>query len=576
MVMFNVINLKNNKMKNQLTLLLFFLSCSFMLGQVQTTDAYSYEIGKPYETIKGGAHYLVHNGEMIALKFDWKKFYIQKFDINGLKEISRKEYKNSEILPKNFVMEQLLQVGGKCYYFYSSWSGKKTKKERLYYLTINLDTGAIEDDAVQSVEVDGKLAGSPLGMIPFKSRTSIGRGIKFDLLTSVDSTKILAQYRKRPKVKSDVNSYDIIGFQVFDNAMNAIWSNEFKMPYTERKMDALDYAVDSGGNVYMLVKVYEDDTADDKKKKSDKTANYHIEVFRITQGDSEIQKIELDLEGKFISKLSIFETVGEHMFCAGYYNNGELSKNGFLQGKKFKADIADGIIVFKLNKENGKLVNTVYHEIPVEVLNKYVSDRDQEENKKEDKEEDAAFFANLQLKDVIHFKDGSLVLSGEQYYEIRMERKESAYYVYHYRDILITKINPDGTLAWMDKIPKKQRGLRGKGGMSYTHLTSNGKHYLFFLDNVKNMNLPLNEFPHLHVDGQGGYLTVYAVDDVTGEVTKGSIFDLRNLKGKVEVPALEMSLVIKITEDSFIVEVDTKNKKNALIKVQVNTEYMAN
>jgi hypothetical protein len=47
---------------------------------------------------------------------------------------------------------------------------------------------------------------------------------------------------------------------------------EFRMPYTEAIMDNSDYSVDSRGNAYMLVKVYDSDARKEKDKETGKPA----------------------------------------------------------------------------------------------------------------------------------------------------------------------------------------------------------------------------------------------------------------------------------------------------------------
>ena len=112
---------------------------------------------------------------------------------------------------------------------------------------------------------------------------------KFDFITSYDESKLMVQYRKKPEVKRDTKSYDIIGVNVYDFTLNPVWSNEYKMPYTERRMNLLDFAVDSEGHGYMLSKVFHDDSNKDKKKKKDKDANYHMELFRLLDGSDNIE-----------------------------------------------------------------------------------------------------------------------------------------------------------------------------------------------------------------------------------------------------------------------------------------------
>ena len=108
-----------------------------------------------------------------------------------------------------------------------------------------------------------------------------------------------------------------------------------------------------------------------------------------------------------------------------------------------------------------------------------------------------------------------------------------------------------------------------QGGMSYSYFHTNGNHYLIYLDNVKNINLPLDKIPALHIDGMGGYLTAYKVNDATGDVSKGSILDTRKVKAKLAVHQFSNNRVIKTAEDEFIVEVYKKKKEDVLIKVKI-------
>ncbi|MCX7551480.1 hypothetical protein [Xanthomarina sp. F2636L] len=554
-------------MKKNYLFLLFLIAFSFnSYSQITASEDYSYEVSEPYEVIDGYKKYFVHQDKMVSIKMRKKSIYIQQFDTKSLKELIRKEYDEKDILPDNYHPEGMKQLQNKIYFFYSSWSGRKTQRERLYYLTIDVNTAKIIGEPVQVADVEGKLAGSFLTLvsvmgIPFSMATVD----KFDILTSEDSTKILIQYRKKPEVKRDTKSHDIIGVNVYNSDMTPIWNKEFKMPYTERRMDLLDFAVDNEGRGYILSKVFKDDSNEDKKKKRDEQANYHIELFRLLQGQSDIAKTKIELDGIFINGISLFESKNNQLFCASYYNKG-LLKGNFIS-KKHNKSSADGIVIFKLSKE-GEVLKTYTQEIPLEVINMYISDRAKEKNK--DKEEEGeAELQNMVLRDLIIHNDGSLTMVGEQYFMVEHRTQKSVYYTYHYYNILITKINPDGTLAWMNKIPKKQIGKKGIGGMSYTYLSTSSYHYLLFLDNVKNMELPKNEFPHKHSDGKGGYFTSYKINDVSGEVTKGSVFDTRNLTEDFNAHQFSTNRVIKISDSAFIVEVYKKKKEDVLVKISV-------
>tara|TARA_R110002049_G_scaffold73966_2_gene191063 strand:- start:2442 stop:4115 length:1674 start_codon:yes stop_codon:yes gene_type:complete len=552
--------------------LLFFACVVFFASNAQNelSPDYNFSISKPYKVIDGTKEYFHNDNNIIAIKADKKYLYIQKFNGETLNEVSRTEYKLKDVFPGNFVKERIVQLQDRCYFFYSSWSGKKTKHERLYYREIDLNTGKLVGENIKLIDVAGKLAGSPTYTMSF-GFGSYGVVDKFDFLVSNDESKLLINYRKKPEVKRDTKSHDIFGVNVFDLKLSEIWSNEYEMPYTERRMNVLDFAVDSNGKGFMLAKVFHDDSNENKKKKKDKEANYHIELFRFLKGDNSIQKTKIELDEKFINGIALFES-NNSIVCSGFYNKGKDEKSGFFS-KNSKGKNADGLFVFKISND-GELIDKISHEIPVDILNQYVSDKTKNRNEKEDKEDEAEF-KSIKLKDVVIYDDGSIILIGEQNYVIThtftsMNGGTRTTFTYYYNDMLISKIDPEGNLVWMKKLPKRQRGKQGLGGMSYSYFNTNGSHYLIFLDNVKNIDLPLNKIPALHSDGAGGYLTAYKINDSTGEINKDNIFDTRNVTKKLDVHQFSTNRVIKTAEDEFVIEFYKKKKEDVLIKVKIN------
>lgn len=562
-------------MKKIYGLLLLCLFTFELSAQKSLSPDYDYEISEPYKVYDAAKKFYFSDGNQILTVKPWKKYLvIQKFDVENLKILSEEKY---EDLPDNYVVEGMIQLQDKYYFFYSSWSGRKTKHERLYYREINFETGKFVGDPIKLIDVSGKLAGSPMSTYTATSTLmsgsfSFGAGVvdKFDFLTSKDDSKVLVQYRKKPKVKRDTKSHDIIGVNVFDKELNSIWKKEYRMPYTERRMDVLDFAVDSEAKGYMLVKVFHDDSNKDKKKRKDKNANYHMELFRLMDGSKEIEKTKITLEEKFINGISLFESVDGYMICAGFYTNGLNNK----------LHNSDGLFTCKITMD-GELTDKRSYEIPVEVLNQYVSNRTKKKNNKKDKKGKAEF-TDLKLQNLVINSDGSLVLIGEQKYVVRhTTSKGRVYYTFHYNDMLLSRINASGELSWMKKLPKRQSGAPKmgqvydtsktyQGGMSYSYFFTNGNHYLVFLDNVKNADLPLNKVPAKHSDGHGGYITVYKVNDDSGEVSKSNIFDTRNAAEKLGLHQFSNNRVVKTAENEFVIEFYKKKKEDVLVKVKIN------
>ena len=406
------------------------------------------------------------------------------------------------------------------------------------------------------ISIKGKLAGSFAATGFYK----FGVVDKFDFYTSYDDSKLMIKYRKKPEKRNDKISYDVFGSYILDENLGELWSGEIKMPYTEAQMNNRDFTVDANGTAYMLAEVYDSETPR-KWIKGEK--NYHLELLKIVDGDVEI--IEFDKDELNINSIWINESKENKIYLAGYYN----TKTGY------QVDV-DGVFLMSVD-ESGEIEYTKSYEIPLEVLNMYEKRKTQAKNKKK-QDKDKLDFEDLDLEEIYYMNDGSIMMVGEQYYVRSYTTTNSngtttTRYVYYYEDILVTKINADGELEWMKKIPKKQKGGNPNGGMSYTHMEKNGNHYFFFLDHIDNLDLEVNarQRPKYHSDGLGGIYTVVKIDDETGDMTKSAIVNMREIPyagNKKPITAYQFSTGrILETESGLIFETYKKGKEDIMIHV---------
>ena len=366
-------------------------------------------------------------------------------------------------------------------------------------------------------------------------------------------------YRRHPKVKSDKVNKDVIGMTVFDENMKQIWSKEITMPYTEAMMDNLGYTIDSEGNAYLLARI----------KNKDKR---HLELLRYN--NSETPKItRIEAQGKkFPHGITLEEGKGGTIYCAGFYGEGRS---------------ANGVYVSVVNAQ-GEIENEQFHDIPLEIINQNVSERKQGKNaKKEGKGKEIGIY-ELDLDNIIVNDDGSVLLVGEVYY-VRTSTTYSngrsrTTYTHYYEDMFMTKLTAGGKVDWMRKVPKSQYArTSGSGGfgittasfggrfgadLSYTYMSSGSDHYLLYLDNIKNINLPLNKRPAKHASGKGGFLTAYKINDASGDVSKLSLFDLKNVKG-IPVYQFNTGRIINPSANELILELYKKKKQDVLIRINI-------
>jgi hypothetical protein len=536
-------------MKKSLLVFLFYSFIAVTYAQVSVSNDFSYAVGKPYRVVDAPKKYYFSKGEeVMTIKIDGEKIIVQKLSSKTLSFIKQTEF---EDLPKDYQLENITEFAGQYYFFYSLW---EKPFEQLFVRKINFDKGVFEGPGTLLIKTDKKLSGMVTGSFGLFGRISVTD--KFDFHLSYDKSKLLIQYCLKPEVRNDEKSFNVIGMYVFDKNLALSWNKEVTMPYTEKKMNNLDYSVDSEGNGYMLTTVYDDNSTDESKNGK---ANYHIELFKVAAKTGQLKISQVSLGDKFINRIWLYENANDHMLCGGYYT------------KTRNVDNADGLFLFKVNK-SGTVYDLVSHEIPIAVLNQYESKSTQRKNLKKDKD-DKAEFSELELRNLIVQDDGSVVLVGEQHYTVTHSYYTAnggwTYVTYSYfNDMLVAKIDNKGKLAWMQKLGKRQMGARsyGRGGMSFEYMFKDGNHYLVFLDNQKNMELSRDQVPATHSDGQGGFLTAYKVNDEKGTVSKLSLFNTRDVQG-IEVFQFHTDRILPLDKAEFVVELYKKKKEDVLIKV---------
>jgi hypothetical protein len=529
---------------------------------IQTSKDFSIDVSQPYAVVDAQTKtYFTIGRTLLSVKVDGRDLMIMTHDLDNLKVKTTRMYEDAL---KGMVYQGVIELDGRFFVTYSDWV-KEKKSFVLYQREIDAEAGTFKDKGSELLTIKGKLTPAMPGEWAYMyygvglamSDASYGR---FNYNYSHDGKKVMIQYRKKPEEKDDSKSHDVIGLACFGPGMEKIWAQEARMPYTEEAMDIEDYSVDSEGNMYILAKVRKDGSARDQKK-GEKEANYVIELLSLKANTTEVKATPIEIGSKFISTISLYEAGDtDDMLCAGTYTMG---------GKK--RDIADGIFYFRLGKDGG-VKNMAFSEIPVDILNQYANKREKKRNEKEE-DEDEAGFRSLRMRNLFVNSDGSVVLVGEQHYVAEtvtmtpngMRRT----IIYYYRDVLVTKLKSDGTLAWMRKLPKHQSGQSGRGGMGMRYFNSGKSHYITFLDNVKNMSLTPDKPPAKHADGAGGFFTAYKIDDATGEVTRHSIFDMRDVKG-MKLYQFMTSRIQETGRNEFVVEAYKKKKEDVLIRVHIN------
>ncbi|MBI3883732.1 MAG: hypothetical protein HY305_05855 [Sphingobacteriales bacterium] len=395
---------------------------------------------------------------------------------------------------KHFRSETVVNMGKNYYWMHRDFD-KKSERTSLYYDKIDVITGnitAANQKMLESYEIGGR----------------------YYFNYNAEGNLLLISYMLTPIDRRDKNNIDIFGFFVYDENMNKIWGGEYKMPYEQSMMNYNGYSIDSKGNAYMLVKIIDD------------TKTAHLEVLKFTKENKAITRTPIAVNDYYIKESSLIESPAHEMIIASTY-----SKKG---GKG-----TDGVFLAKIDT-SGKVskYKSGFYEFSLAELQKFEKEKTQKRMEKNDKEGEYEA-PDLTVRNINIETDGSILIACEEYY---ITQQTSSYTssngmvsyrtisTYHYDDILAAKINAKGEYQWLRKIPKKQRGIPGMGGlpgtMGYKLISDTSGCYFLYLDNKKNMDLTEDEEPKAHIDGEGGQLMVAKISN-TGIVTKELLFDTK-------------------------------------------------
>ena len=426
-----------------------------------------------------------------------KSICLQKFD-SELKAKGEK-IQSLESFPKEYGNHGIRIIGRKVYWFYSL-QGEKDAGDHLYAQEIDVHKG---DFAGKAREIASSSDGTTGYWVTDRS---------------ADSTRILLKYTLLPERKKGAPEYTTLGLVVVDTTLKELWKKEVTLPYSQDASDLESYQIDRNGNVFILLKVYD---SGKKKEAKDDHPNYHYEVLKYSRTTDKPGIAKFDFGDKYVVDIVLTEDYNGRMICSGFYSNKIYGS-------------AEGAFLYTFDEATmtTKTIQKGFYEFPVEVMKQYESERTQKKLDKAESKGKSTEIAQLKFRSLRVAEDGSITIFGEQSYttEVSYYSNNNWYTrtTYHEDDIYAMKIAGDGQLKWVRKVPKRQAG-GSTIGLSYFLRSDGNDNYLFFADNIKNLDLHTDETPASHVGGAGGILMCVKITD-DGVVSKNNIYDFREEK----------------------------------------------
>ncbi len=382
-------------------------------------------------------------------------------------------------------------------YLLTSEADKATRTNHLYVQSVNKETLLLNKDRRSIATID------------FSNETKKNSGT-FDYEISRDKTKLLIYYNL-PYNRGEAEKF---GFKVFNEKFDLVWSKQVTLPYLDELSSVETFEVSNSGNVYVLLKKYNEKAKRERKGKVNYT--YHILGY---SADNESLDLRVENEGKYFTDMTINVDDNDQVVCAGFYSE-DLTFN--LVGSYF----------IKLSGETQKRLVESFKEFDLDFLIQNFSEKAKKRAERRTKKgKDIAKF-NYELDGIILRDDGGAVVVGEQYYISEHITTDSngnvrVTYVYHYNDIIVVSIDPLGQIEWNQKIPKSQRSGSTMFS-SYVVAVHEDKLHFAFNDNPLNVHIASNVEPYPCTFGKGKTSVSMVTLDTGGNQKRQSLFSTKD------------------------------------------------
>ncbi len=472
--------------------------------------------GMPYKTYSGNPLLYFQSGnQMLAFKRDGELFILQKYNLTTLDQSSVTTYKD---MPAEYTLKEVKEFNKRIYLLYSI-ADFKSKKATLYYREINFNLGTFVSPAYPLVTVNGELKGS------------------FKISSALKDDKMMVTYLLlKTHMNDDVNR-QTMGFQVFDKNLQLLWNTEAEMPYPEKYIQYLTQTVDSKGDVYALIRVYDKKTTDEYGLYSEK-ALHHLELLQINQSTKAIKNTTFKLSSDDLRDISIVETSPNEMQYVGFYTLKNTSVSSLFTCK-IKAD--------------GTVERERIYEIPDAIVSLY-EDKEDKTIKESEKIPALSELNQFVCDTIIKDANGDLLIIAEGNWG-------------YYYDLLITRIDAQNNIKWMKRLPKRQY-MGGAGyGKSYKLISRSTHDYIIFLDHEENKDLKLEEITAKPWTSSGTVLTAYKVSKSNGQSDKIILLDTKDYNGKA-VYRLAAERIVEASATEIAFEAYKKKNEDIVIKIK--------
>ncbi|WP_353777063.1 hypothetical protein [Winogradskyella sp. 3972H.M.0a.05] len=409
-------------MKKITALFLLLLTVNLTNAQLQVGNV-SLDFGETITNTDGSIVQIagVVDNTIYVLANKKKKYFLQSFDNTTKKFKKSIPLKFDKINGNKVFLEDLTVVEDKVYLM-ASYYDKKNKKNNFVAKEVSKDLKLGKFKTILSVKVPKK---------KYKG------GFVFD--RSYDDINYIVSHVGVIEKKETLT----YSFVLLDKNMSVVLEDNYESVFEDRKdltFDFSSFAVNEHGDVFIT-------TTESYRDKKQKTTHNNITLHSyLANKGYEKQELKVNLSGKRAINCSILETKDNSLHMIGFYS--DLKRSG-------KARFGlEGIFDVTADYQANKVIKETFNEFTVETRSKIIGERRAKKGKDLN-----PYYRNT------HFfeKDNGGILILSDYFLSIVGRPSGigplqfTPITYISNEVIVTSLNPDGTLQWSNVVPKEQQ-----------------------------------------------------------------------------------------------------------------------
>lgn len=364
--------------------------------------------------------------------------------------------------------------------------------------------------------LDGKSISQPILL------HSIEQGFKtnFGTVLSPDSATVLAYFEQNVQKRTD----RIIGLRALNVDMQLLWERELELPYDNDIVQVNQFKIDNEGAVYLLSG--RNPIKNNARVLRPQGGRYV--VFYFNNASNKLKEFDISFKDKqVISALGIVNSSNE-MIVAGYYSNNYSFS-------------AAGTFLFRIGQRAEKIEAASFMAFPKDFLSDLLRERELEKNPE---------INDLFLDHILLTREGNVMLIGENYFVSEQLNTDIStgrtivQNVYHFENIVVSYLEPDGKIIWSEHLAKSQNAISDTDRCGYNVYFLSDKLIFVFNDHPANNEL-LQKDPLKPIDAWNGSRTgviTYAAMTLDGLVERKTLTTNKQAGGLL-TPSLSSDVI---------------------------------